>query len=133
MNAVDIDCSECGLCCVHPTLVPIVFPHEMGNGYQTEVREAHGVKFHVIKKSGNNCTYYENGSCTIHPTRPLECRLYPAIPDLTQDPPHVTIDANLCPKEKFQKASFDPKVLRTELAMISVEPAWREAYNKLKR
>ena len=132
--AVKINCAECGKCCVDPNLAPVLFPHEE-HDYQKELRRAPngGQLPTVAKKPDGKCVYYADGKCQIYDRRPLECRLYPVLPDLSGERATFSIDTKQCPKEKFEKATFSPRHLLMELSDIRVTPEWRAAYLSLKQ
>lgn len=134
-QAVTINCADCGICCSQPNLVPILFPHETGlPHFATEVRTAHGVEFHTLKKNHDGtCAHYVNGRCSIHEQRPLECVLYPIMVDLSLPVARLAIDTKQCPPDRMARAVFDPRHLSVELSQIRAPTKWREAYQKLKQ
>jgi len=133
MTPVIINCMDCGKCCVNPNLIPVLFPHELNKGYQTESRSFEGVEFQTVaKKPDGQCVYYEGGMCKVQERKPLECQLYPLITDLGDTLPRFIVDTNLCPADKMAKALFSPGVIYQMLTAIRVDPKWREAFQKLK-
>ena len=94
IRKIGFHCQQCGECCQGEDNSVVVFPQEIrriqiATGLQwLEVvglpEEGEWDKdgcFHTLewrlKKEGESCRFYQNGSCSIYRARPMLCRTYP--------------------------------------------------------
>lgn len=94
IREIGFHCQKCGECCQGEDNSVVVFPQEIrriqiATGLQW--LEAVGLPeegewdkdgcFHTLewrlKKEGESCRFYQNGSCSIYRIRPMLCRTYP--------------------------------------------------------
>jgi len=75
-ESVDVPCGDCVACCRggHKDFPGVeVGPDDEVPSERT--REVDGVRYLAIRENGN-CTYLEDGRCSIYSTRPVACRIY---------------------------------------------------------
>lgn len=105
----------CGNCCEHQKDLPL-YPHELVGIYwfvtekaEAAVREILKGRFRQQDSAVSPCPFLINGSCSIHPVRPLGCRQFNVFTEPCasgEDPYYTRRDDVLVPPLDYMDRSF---------------------------
>lgn len=130
---LEIKCAGChNNCCQHPQLTPVFLPSE--EEHYKEVSEKVQTPYrtmHILKKINLNCIFLNpiNKSCSNYTERPIECRIYPFVLDLTHSIPDVSLDRRFCPNLKSLR--FNAPELRVLVRSQALPFDWVMGYKSL--
>jgi Fe-S-cluster containining protein len=104
----------CGSCCVHQRDIPL-YPHELVGIYWYAAEKLSPAVRDVLKKQlaahtpDSPCPFLIEGSCSIHPLRPIGCRQFNVFTTPCakgEDPYHTRRDDVLTPIQDYTDRAF---------------------------
>lgn len=107
-EALVFGCTKCGACCSRPgvvylTMLDVQRLAEFLEATEAQVKEAFLVPAEqgwwiIPVEEGHPCPFFTSeGTCTIHPVKPVQCRTYPFWEELVTDARAWEAEAAFCP------------------------------------